>query len=133
MGIQGEEDAQNSNRLSDFSKNAAARIFLDGAIGVINHKDQGILMKEMALQAMKPQSGSTSGKKTSEAQDAVLPKHSADLYHYDQTFYRKWIHMFGHTGLYLLLLTDRMVQKMQKSVLKSKYSDATRKLIEGLA
>ena len=69
MGIQGEEDAQNSNRLTDFSKNAAARIFLDGAIGVINHKDQGILMKEMALQAMKPQGGSTSGKKTNEAQD----------------------------------------------------------------
>ena len=40
--------------------------------------------------------------------------------------------MFGHTDLHLLLLTDRMVQKMQKSVLKPKYSDETRKLVEGL-
>jgi len=40
--------------------------------------------------------------------------------------------MIGHTDFHLLLLTDRMVQKMQKSVQKPKYSEEVRKLVEGL-
>jgi hypothetical protein len=40
--------------------------------------------------------------------------------------------MLGHTDFHLLVLTDRLVQNMQKSVQKPKYSEEVRKLVEGL-
>ena len=128
----GDNIDKDSKKMTDLTKNGVAHVFLDGGVTPINHKDHGNLTRERAEQAQKSQSGSTSGKKTSEAQELVLPKHSADLYQYDQTSYRKWIHMLGHTEFHLLLLTDRMVQKMQKSVQKPKYSKEDRKLVEGL-
>ena len=44
---------QDSNRLTDLSKNSVARIFLGGGVSVINHKDHAIFTKERAEQAMK--------------------------------------------------------------------------------
>jgi hypothetical protein len=120
---------QEAQRVSELTKTNTARVFLNGAATTINHKDHGLLTKYQAEKVQKP---STSGKKTSDAQELILPMHLADLYQYDQTAFRKWIHMIGHTDFHLLLLTDRMVQKMQKSVQNPKYSEEVRKLVEGL-
>ena len=83
---------QEEIKLTDLNKNDIARVLLSGKFSSINHKDLGYLMKEQTEQAKKtPSSG-----KQSEAETFKLPKHSADLYNYDQNFYRKCIRMFGH-------------------------------------
>jgi hypothetical protein len=123
MAKTGSNIEKEAQLISELTRTFAARVFMNGLSTTINHKDHALHAKDQAEKARKKTDHGRS-----DANELTLPMHSSELYHYDQTAYRKWIHMMGHTDFHLLLLTDLMVQKMTRSSVSARCSTVSSSL-----